>query len=118
MAIAVPSEKKLTYLLRATVYDFARSGNAVIVGRGGQALLKQIPGTLHVRITAPLEIRIRRLMDQGDYDEQLARRVILSNDHESSGFISSFFNIDWKEFSREFRTSILRVSKWRRVWSF
>lgn len=90
-------KKKLTCLLRATVYDFARSGNAVIVGQGGQALLKQIPGTLHVRIIAPLEIRIRRLMDQRDYDEQQARRLILSNDHESSGFISSFFNIDWDD---------------------
>lgn len=90
-------KKKLTCLLRAAVYDFARSGNAVIVGRGGQALLKQIPGTLHVRIIAPLEIRIRRLMDQRDYNEKQAERLILYNDHESSGFISSFFNIDWDD---------------------
>lgn len=90
-------KKKLTHLLRATVYDFARSGNVIILGRGGQALLKQIPGTLHVRIVAPLEIRIRRLMDQRDYDEKQAERIILHNDHESSGFIRAFFDIDWDD---------------------
>ena len=63
-------KKKFIFLLRAAVYYFARSGNVVILGRGGQALLKDIPGTLHVRIFAPFESRMRRLMDLEGYDEK------------------------------------------------
>jgi cytidylate kinase len=90
-------KKKFTFLLRATVYDFARDGNAVILGRGGQALLKDIPGTLHVRIVAPLEIRRQRLMDQEDMDPKMAEQLLLQSDRDSSGFIRSFFDIDWRD---------------------
>jgi cytidylate kinase len=88
-------KKKFTFLLRAVVYDFARRGNAVILGRGGQALLKEIPGTLHVRIVAPLETRAKRLMEQEDSDEREAEQLLLQYDRDSSGFIRSFFDIDW-----------------------
>ena len=37
-------EGKNPTLLRAAVYDFANSGNVIILGRGGQALLKDIQG--------------------------------------------------------------------------
>lgn len=88
---------KFIFLLRATVYDFARSGNVVILGRGGQALLKDIPGTLHVRIVAPFESRMRRLMDLEGYDEKKSEQFIHQNDRDSSGYIRSFFDIDWND---------------------
>lgn len=90
-------KKKFIFLLRAAVYDFARSGNVVILGRGGQALLKDIPGTLHVRIVAPFESRMRRLMDLEGYDEKKSEQLILQNDRDSSGYIRSFFDIDWDD---------------------
>lgn len=90
-------KKKFIHLLRATVYDFARSGNVVIIGRGGQALLKDIAGTLHVRIVAPFETRIQRLMDQEGYDKKKSEQHVILNDHDSAGFIRSFFDIDWDD---------------------
>lgn len=90
-------KKKFTFLLRATVYDYARYGNAVILGRGGQALLKDISGTLHVRIVAPFEIRRQRLMDQQEMDAKMAEQLLIQSDRDSSGFIRSFFDIDWRD---------------------
>ena len=97
MAIAVQSEKEVHLFTPAAVYDFARSGNVVILGRGGQALLKDIPGTLHVRIVAPFESRMRRLMDLEGYDERKSEQLTLQNDRDSSGYIRSFFDIDWDD---------------------
>src|SRR5512138_2824372 len=34
--------KKFLHFLEAVIYDFARGGKAVIVGRGGQVLLKDL----------------------------------------------------------------------------
>jgi cytidylate kinase len=90
-------KKRFTFLIRAVVYDFARRGHAVIVGRGGQALLREIPGTLHVRIVAPLEARIKRLVEQKESDEQQAEQLLAQSDRDSSGFLRSFFDVDWED---------------------
>ncbi len=90
-------KKRFTFLLRAVLYDFARGGNAIILGRGGQALLKKIPGTLHVRIVAPLETRIQRLMELEGSGKRQAEQLLAQYDRDSSGFIRSFFDIDWAD---------------------
>lgn len=86
---------KYLHLIQAVVYDFAAEENTVILGRGGQVLLKDLPGALHVRIVAPMPTRIQRMMEQMGYDEKIARQIIQRTDSESSGYISSFFNADW-----------------------
>jgi cytidylate kinase len=90
-------KKRFTFLIRAVLYDFARKGNAVILGRGGQALLKEIPGTLHVRIIAPLETRVKRQMELKQSDELQAKQLLAQSDRDSSGFIRSFFDVDWED---------------------
>lgn len=90
-------KKQFIHFLRAAVYDFARRGNVVILGRGGQALLKSIPGTLHVRIVAPFETRVRRLMEMADYSRRKAENELLLSDHDSSGYIRSYFDINWSD---------------------
>lgn len=88
-------KKRFIHFLRAAVYDFARKNNVVILGRGGQALLKDIHGTLHVRIVAPFEIRVQRVMDAQDCDERNAEEIVIRSDRDSSGYIRSFFDVDW-----------------------
>jgi hypothetical protein len=36
--------RKFLYFIQAVIYDFARKGHIVIVGRGGQVLLRDLPG--------------------------------------------------------------------------
>lgn len=90
-------KKQFIHFLRAAVYDFARRGNVVILGRGGQVLLKSIPSTLHVRIVAPFETRVRRLMEMADYSRRKAENELLLSDHDSSGYIRSYFDINWSD---------------------
>jgi cytidylate kinase len=55
------------YLLgtQAAVYEFAEANDVVLMGRGGQWLLRGIPHVLRVRVTAPFEDRVRRLAQTG-----------------------------------------------------
>jgi len=88
---------KFIHFIQAMIYDFASKGNVVLVGRGGQVLLKDLPGVLHVRVIAPFDVRVRRIMQQGGKDERQAAEVLRRNDRDSSGFIRSFFDMDWDD---------------------
>jgi cytidylate kinase len=90
-------KKKFLHSLEAVIYDFARKGNGVIVGRGGQVLLKDFPGVLHVRIMAPFGIRVRQLMAQEGLEEREATRILHRSDRDSAGFLRSFFDADWED---------------------
>ena len=50
---------------QAALCAFAQEDDVVLMGRGGQWLLRGIPHVLRVRVTAPLEIRVQRLAEAG-----------------------------------------------------
>ena len=85
--------------IQAAIYDFARKGRVVIVGRGGQVLLRNLPGTLHVRIFAPFDLRVKRLVESERIDEKRAARILRRSDHDSAGYVYSFFHADWNDAS-------------------
>ncbi len=93
------SFQKTKYLhsIQAAIYDFARKGHVVIVGRGGQVLLRNIPGILHVRIFASFPFRVRRLAEIEKIDEKQATRKIQQSDRDSAAYIHSFFHADWND---------------------
>jgi cytidylate kinase len=89
--------RKFLLFLQSVIYDFAAKGNTVIVGRGGQVLLKNLPGILHVRIIAPFDIRVKRMMEREKGEESLAREILRRSDSDSAGFLHSFFDADWND---------------------
>lgn len=78
-------------------------GNVVIVGRGGQVILQNEPDVLHVRIEAPLEIRIQRVRKQGQPNEtslglrRMAQDLILEKDTASADYLQHFYNVRWDD---------------------
>lgn len=90
-------KKRFAHLIRAAVYELAADENVMIVGRGGQAILKDFPGTLHVRVIAPHATRLSRLIEQKECDEKDANQIIRQSDRDSSGFISAYFDADWDD---------------------
>lgn len=93
----VIDRKRFSFYVRMVVYDFAQKNNVVIVGRGGQVFLRHLPGVLHVRIVAPFDVRVRRIMEQDTIDEKQAIRLLRRNDRDSAGFIQAFFDEDWDD---------------------
>ena len=87
--------KRFLHLIQAVIYDFARKSKTVIVGRGGQILLKDVPGALHVRIVAPFDARLKRIMEREGRNERNGERILRRSDRDSSGYIRSFFGADW-----------------------
>ena len=84
-------------LVRKVVYDRAETGNVVVLGRGGQMVLRNWPGALHVYITAPLEVRVARVVQERGTGRQLAERLVRESDRRRRDYIRHFYdNADWR----------------------
>lgn len=92
-------------LVKRAMKSAVRADNMVIVGRGGQVLLKDTPGVLHIRIIAPIEDRIQHVKTQlkaqnNDYQADIeirraAQDLIVNRDMASADYIKKFYDVDW-----------------------
>jgi cytidylate kinase len=90
-------DRTYAQVLHDTIQDYARQGDALIVGRGGQMVLRDWPGALHVRLYAPEEVRIQRLMARDNVSQANATRLVQQNDEQKRQFIRQMFNnADWR----------------------
>jgi len=84
-------------VLRETVEDFARQDNVVLVGRGGQILLRDWPNAIHVRIYAPPEVRAQRVAEREGQPLAAARRAVRQSDEQKRQYIRHMHNnADWR----------------------
>jgi len=55
------SEQKIKKTVINLIKEIAIAGHCIIVGRGGYFIVRNIPDSLHLRFTAPLEWRINKI---------------------------------------------------------
>lgn len=84
-------------LVRTAIHAEYKEGRAVIVGRGGQAVLQELPGVFHVRIIAPMPDRVLRVQQQEGLDLEYAHKRITQKDRKSGGYLEEVFDIDWDD---------------------
>lgn len=84
-------------LMRSTIMRAYQHGNVVIVGRGGQAILREQPGVLHVRIAAPLGARVMRVKERKNITLGEATDLTRSKDLATETYLREFFEIDWND---------------------
>ena len=66
------------------IVELAEVGNVVIVGRGGQVVLRGRPDVLHVRVVAPFELRLIQLQQEQGISADAARaRLEMSQRNQS-----------------------------------
>jgi hypothetical protein len=85
-------------LFEALTYELAARGGVVMVGRGSQIVLRDVPGVFTARIVAPISIRISRIMARYNFTREEAEDFIQKYDHERDNLMRSIFhkNInDW-----------------------
>jgi len=90
-------EDQLVGITRHSVEEAYRQDNFVILGRGGQVILKDKPAVLHVRIEAPLSARVERICQVKKINRQEAEDFILQRDRAARSFLKRFFGVDWDD---------------------
>ena len=88
------SDNQAIAMVRGVIDAAYKRDNVVIVGRGGQAILRGRPGVLHVRIEAPLEHRVQRLMERGDYTPTQAELEIEDHDRAARDYVRRYHDLD------------------------
>jgi len=83
--------------LRLAMYEEASQGDCIIMGRGGTAILRDLPNQLAARITAPIDIRIERAMKSLSCGERHARQIVEQYDHDRLGFNKINFGLEWAD---------------------
>lgn len=82
-------------LVRNTVMAAYKHDNLVIVGRGGQAILREQPGVLHIRLHAPLGARALRVKDREGLTLGEATERVRVKDEAAAAYLERFYDIDW-----------------------
>lgn len=82
--------KTLTGIIR----ELAARGNIVILGRGGQAILRDWPRALHVAATAALEFRVRTVMERERLGHDEALKRVQEADRNRAAFHRKFFKVE------------------------
>lgn len=80
--------------LESVIKELAASNSIVIRGRGSQFILKDYPGSLHILTVAPLELRVKRVMEEMNLDEDAAKKEIARFDSSRREFIKRYFKAD------------------------
>jgi cytidylate kinase len=83
-------DEYLRHLMKV-VGTIGKHGNAVIVGRGANFILPR-EDTFRVRVIAPLENRIRNVMQEFGSSEEETRRRVLRTESDRRAFVRKYFN--------------------------
>jgi len=83
--------------VQATLAEHAADGNLVYHGHAGHLLLRNIPAVLRVRLIAPLEMRVRTLMDRQQMSRDAATEYIQNVDADRVRWTKFIYGMDWSD---------------------
>jgi cytidylate kinase len=92
------SRRMYLTFVQAAMCEYAEQGNLVYHGHAGHQLLPGISHVLKVRLVAPLEYRIRAVMERNPrLDRKGAMRYINQVDEERTSRMRYLFDVDWRD---------------------
>lgn len=84
-------------VVNQVIREMAQEGGIVIIGRAGQVLLHDEPRALHVRIIAPLEVRVARVSETRGVTAEAANAQIQASDRSRRNYLRRFYHTDWDD---------------------
>ena len=101
-------------LNQSQILDYALEDNMVIMGRGGNFLLKGIPFAFRIHIKASMDDRVEGLIKREGIESGNARWLIEKVDREMAGAVYLIYGSAWddpKQYDRVFDTSTQKVEE-------
>ena len=89
------TRKAVLRITQELIREAARTGSAVVVGRGAAYLLRDHPGALHVFLRGSERDRVASLRETFGYGEDEARRRIKQVDANRRAYVRQVYNHDW-----------------------
>ena len=111
------SDKRIRNTIGKVIRNMASEGNIVIVGRGGVAITRDIPQSLHINLEAPLEWRVLRTSEKYCVSLEEAEKMTLDVDKKRRQFREYFGGrgTDYQWFDITFNCMTLSVEEIVRI---
>jgi cytidylate kinase len=77
------------------VKELGSQGEAVIVNRAAQVLLKDVPGVFRVLVYGNAEQRAQRLAANQDRDIVEVRKMLADSDRQRGEYLKRVYHVDW-----------------------
>ena len=82
---------ELEHRVAEAIMKFAKLGCVILSGRAAHLITRDLPGGLHIRLVAPLPIRIKRAQQSLGYSPDSARQYVLENDNARERHLQTQF---------------------------
>jgi cytidylate kinase len=107
------SDKKIRLTIGKVIREIAVQGHAIIVGRGGVAITRDIENSLHINLEAPLEWRAIRISQRYNLTLEKAKQVAIETDKHRKEFRDFFEgkNTDYTRVDVTFNCMTLTVDE-------
>lgn len=90
-------EEGAVLLVNRAIMRAYERGNVIIVGRGGQVILQDEPDVLHVRVRAPMNVRMRRLAEYERIPAQDTLAIAQRHDKAAIEYMRTYFEVEWND---------------------
>jgi cytidylate kinase len=88
--------ERMVEALNRVVLALAHQDNMVILGRSGFAILAEFADVLHVRIQAPIQFRIKQVMERRKIASVAqAEALVRESDRVRAAFVEGFYGSRW-----------------------
>ncbi len=84
-------------IVEEVIRSIAAEQSAVILGRAGQIILRDLPDALHVRIVADLEHRVKWVMEHQNLDRCASLKLIKDTDRRRADYLKSYYKAEWTD---------------------
>jgi cytidylate kinase len=107
------SDRLIRNTIKKVIRNIAIEGNSIIVGRGGIAITRDIPQSLHISLEAPLEWRVVRTMEKHKLSHEEAEKYAINLDKKRKQFREYFEGkgSDYTNFDITFNCMTLSVDE-------
>lgn len=107
------SDRKIRNTIARVIRNMACEGNVVIVGRGGVAITRDMPNSLHINLEAPLQWRTLRIAEKFELSFEEAEKSTKEIDKKRKAFREYFEgkNTDYTWFDITFDCMTMSVDE-------
>jgi cytidylate kinase len=95
------NQRTIVSMLEKISFAVARHGHSVILGRGSFIVLSGSSSVLNVRLRAPFDWRVERVMrEEGSADRATIEAAVREGDKVRSSFVSAVYGFHWDSMER------------------
>jgi cytidylate kinase len=104
------SDRKITKTLIDLITSFANDGHCIIVGRAGHVITSHIEKSLFIKLTAPLNWRIKQIMERFDMNIREATDLIEQTEKERENFIRHIGGENYNEIGFDLTINLSKLN--------